>query len=82
MSIMRRLISLLDKNDERLNKELDPTSASGEGPKSPGLEVKEGERHFRCRICGREETQARYCPDCLADTMVETPSPRTGRGKG
>ena len=26
---------------------------------------------FRCRLCAREEGQGEYCPDCLAETMVE-----------
>jgi len=25
---------------------------------------------YRCRICSLESPDGRYCPDCLADTMV------------
>lgn len=44
----------------------------------PPLEagVRERDRRYRCRICAREELNARYCLTCLADTMV--PLPRTG----
>ena len=24
---------------------------------------------FVCRVCGRQDIQKAYCPDCLADTM-------------
>ena len=26
---------------------------------------------YRCRVCALESREGGYCPDCLADTMVE-----------
>jgi len=26
-------------------------------------------RRHRCRVCGLEDTAARFCPHCLAETM-------------
>jgi hypothetical protein len=26
---------------------------------------------YRCRVCALESREGAYCPDCLADTMVE-----------
>ncbi len=80
MSIVRSLIWLFDHNEERKKREdekrwqqqLDPGSPD-DGPEPPSLQVREGERRYRCKFCGREERQARYCPDCLADTMVPLP---------
>jgi rubrerythrin len=27
----------------------------------------------RCRVCGREDSAPRFCPECLAETMVPLP---------
>lgn len=32
----------------------------------------DGERAFQCRVCGQVGRQPRYCPRCLAETMVPT----------
>jgi len=77
MSIVRSLIWLFDQNEEReekaeeerWRKQFDP-SAPDDGPDPPSLEVKQDGRQYRCRCCGRMEREAKYCPDCLADTLV------------
>jgi hypothetical protein len=33
---------------------------------------------FVCRVCGHEDLQSAYCPECLADTMVHA-SPDTAK---
>jgi hypothetical protein len=30
---------------------------------------------FACRVCGHEDVQKAYCPQCLADTMEPMPPP-------
>ncbi len=33
----------------------------------------EAAKQYECRVCGRRSTDGAYCPDCLAETMVEVP---------
>ena len=32
--------------------------------------------HFVCRVCGHQDIQKAYCPECLADTMEASAAPR------
>ena len=77
MSIVRSLIWLFDRNEERekqaehkrwMQQFATPNPDDGPEPDEVALEAKP--RAGRCRVCGREETEKRYCPVCLADTLV------------
>jgi rubrerythrin len=36
---------------------------------------------FVCRVCGHEDIQKAYCPECLADTMEAVPAPGRARSR-
>lgn len=68
---------LFDRNAEREEEakhkrwmEQFATPDPDDGPEPPSLEVRREHVRYRCRFCGREENAARYCPQCLADTLV------------
>lgn len=77
MSIVRSLIWLFDRNQERElqaeQKRWEQQFAPGEpdeGPPAPESALEATPPRSRCRVCGRIEEAARYCPECLADTLV------------
>ncbi len=71
MSIVFSLKRLFDptlarEEQEALRKLREPDKRDDEGGEPP---------KYRCRVCGRVETQKNYCPACLADTMLPEPPP-------
>lgn len=83
MSIIRSLKWLVDSIEYREElaqqkrwMEQFPDRDPDKGPRLPNLELKDDQRRYRCRCCGRVQEDGRYCPECLADTMVLTEAQR------
>ena len=77
MSIVRSLIWLFDRNQEReLEAEHErwmqqfATPDPDDGPNPPEGKLEAKPRASRCRVCGRQETDKHYCSECLADTLI------------
>ncbi|HZA49426.1 MAG TPA: hypothetical protein VE549_01725 [Myxococcaceae bacterium] len=77
MSIVRSLIWLFDRNEER-EKDAEhkqwmqqfATPDPDDGPTPPGVALEPKPRAARCRVCGLEELEKSYCSSCLADTLI------------
>ena len=68
MSIVESLIKLVDPVQARAREE--ERRVTREQPKRE----REGDPpRFVCRVCGHEDIQGAYCPECLADTMGRAP---------
>jgi rubrerythrin len=68
MSIIESLIKLVDpvqaeqrEHDRRVQREQPKREAEGDPPR------------FVCRVCGHQDLEKAYCPECLADTMEARP---------
>jgi hypothetical protein len=77
MSIVRSLIWLFDRKEERERQaeqerwmQQFATPDPDGGPNPPGTPLEAQSSRARCRVCGRVESEKRYCSDCLADTLV------------
>jgi rubrerythrin len=74
MSIIESLTKLVDPIQARQREE--ERKAERERPKRE----RDGDPpHFVCRVCGHEDLQKGYCPECLADTMAPAPRDRSSR---
>ncbi|MBX5482302.1 MAG: hypothetical protein IRZ16_10775 [Myxococcaceae bacterium] len=78
MSIIRSLIRLVDpiqhreeeaKHKRWMQQFATPDPDDGDPPEEASL-MQDVPIPRRCRVCGRVEKEARYCPDCLADTLT------------
>jgi rubrerythrin len=71
MSIVESLLKVVDPVQARQREE--ERKAQREQPKRK----QDGDPpHFVCRVCGHEDIQKAYCPECLADTMEASAAPR------
>ena len=66
MSIVESLLKIVDpvqaqarEQERRVAREQPKKERDGDPP------------HFVCRVCGHEDVQNAYCPECLADTMTK-----------
>ena len=66
MSIVESLLKIVDpvqaqarEQERRVAREQPKKEREGDPP------------HFVCRVCGHEDVQDAYCPECLADTMTK-----------
>ena len=71
MSIVESLLKIIDpvqaqarEQERRIAREQPKRERDGDPPR------------FVCRVCGEQDIQNAYCPQCLADTTVAGPSPR------
>jgi len=69
MSIVESLLKIVDPVQAQQREE--ERKAQREQPKREG----DGDPpRFVCRVCGHEDIQKAYCPECLADTMAVAPA--------
>jgi len=66
MSIVESLLKIVDpvqaqarEEERRVAREQPKKERDGDPP------------HFVCRVCGHQDVQDAYCPECLADTMTK-----------
>lgn len=55
----------LRRKREAIPPDVDPDLLESAAPPPP----KPDTRRWRCRVCGHQSGDGRYCPTCLADTM-------------
>lgn len=77
MSIVRSLIWLFDRNEERERQaeqerwmQQFATPDPDDGPKPDEIALAAKSVAARCRVCGGQELEKPYCSQCLADTLV------------
>jgi rubrerythrin len=70
MSIVESLLKIVDpvqaqqrEEERRVAREQPKREHAGDPPR------------FVCRVCGHQDIQKAYCPECLADTMEPIPEP-------
>jgi rubrerythrin len=74
MSIIESLIKAVDPVQAKQREE--ERKAEREQPKH---DRDADPPRFACRVCGYEDTEKGYCPQCLADTMAPVPRGSTRR---
>ena len=69
MSIVESLLKIIDpvqaqarEQERRIAREQPKRERDGDPPR------------FVCRVCGEQDIQNAYCPQCLADTMQAAPA--------
>jgi rubrerythrin len=83
MSIIWTLRKYIDgdkRREEEAAQERDRKHARRQGlgdgdDDPPGGEPQPAAKLYACRVCGHRSADDAYCPQCLADTMVEVPPP-------